>query len=503
MVESNKIVGTLQEEFKLDGISRRKSKRRGPPNRMNDLVYRDWMKFQKSFFWYKTDAHLYREFIQFFTKEILPGNGPSRSLILGNVTREELKLDDQRNIDIGPTWAGNGITPSDVTSAHQDELQHCYDFAILDLRDTLRDCESTARFLDEMAHSLFSELASLLVPDKYCALLVPAYESVDRPFPIAWSLALAGRSVMRLRDEKIALSKEDSREIFYCIIFQNNRDERIALDLKPNALAISNQTHNVNTWIIPRPPPRKKNEILHPAKFPETLIQEFIEVFTDPGDTVFDPMVGTGSTVIAALKSGRNAIGVELNEKWTEIAQDRIKEEFQPTLFDTLDKPSLGRVICADAKDIQSICEIEKESADYVVTSPPYWSMLNNPGSEYQKARREKKLSLVYSEKDTDLGNIEDYDVFLDLLTEIYCSVANILKPHAVMTIIVKNVKRNHVVYPLAWDLVARLCAQNGKFEYLGNTLWCQDDIGLKPFGVGIVWVSNIVHQYCLHFKRR
>ena len=71
------------------------------------------------------------------------------------------------------------------------------------------------------------------------------------------------------------------------------------------------------------------------------------------------------------------------------------------------------------------------------------------------------------------------------------------------MTVIVKNVKRNHVVYPLAWDLVAKLCTREGKFEYLGNTLWCQDDIGLKPFGVGIVWVSNIVHQYCLHFRRR
>ena len=282
MSESNEIVGTLQEEFKLDGISRREGKRRGPPNRMNDLVYRDWMKFQKSFFWHKTDADLYREFIQFFTKEILPGNVPSRSLILGNVTRDELKLEDQRCIDIRPSCTGNGLTPSDVTSAHQDELQHCYDFAILDLRDALRDCESTARFLDETAHSMFSELASLLVPDKYCALLVPAYETVDRPFPIAWSLALAGRSVMRLRDEKIALSKDNSEEIFYCIIFQNNKDERIALDFKPHALAISNPNHHVSTWIIPKPPPRKKNEILHPAKFPETLIQEFIEAFTAP-----------------------------------------------------------------------------------------------------------------------------------------------------------------------------------------------------------------------------
>ena len=114
-----------------------------------------------------------------------------------------------------------------------------------------------------------------------------------------------------------------------------------------------------------------------------------------------------------------------------------------------------------------------------------------------------KKLSLVYSDNDNDLGNVQDYDDFLNLLSDIYVSTARVLKPGAVMTVIVKNVKRNHVVYPLAWDLVAKLCTREGKFEYLGDTLWCQDDIGLKPFGVGIVWVSNIVHQYCLHFRRR
>ena len=52
-----------------------------------------------------------------------------------------------------------------------------------------------------------------------------------------------------------------------------------------------------------RPPPRRKNEILHPAKFPETLIEQLIKIHSSEMDNVFDPMVGTGSTVIAALRS--------------------------------------------------------------------------------------------------------------------------------------------------------------------------------------------------------
>src|SRR3989442_14086322 len=57
--------------------------RRGPPNRMNDLPYREWMKFQKSFFRHTTDQALVEQFIYFFTKSVWPSGAASRSLILG------------------------------------------------------------------------------------------------------------------------------------------------------------------------------------------------------------------------------------------------------------------------------------------------------------------------------------------------------------------------------------------------------------------------------------
>lgn len=77
------------------------------------------------------------------------------------------------------------------------------------------------------------------------------------------------------------------------------------------------------------------------------------------------------------------------------------------------------------------------------------------------------------------------------------------MNENAYMTIVVKNIKRNHTVYPLAWDLVLKLAGEEGGFEYVGNTFWCQDDIGMKPFAVGTHWVSNTVHQYCFHLKKK
>ena len=60
-----------------------KERRRGPPNRMNDLVYRDWMKFQKSFFRYSSDQALVEDCIYFFTKAVWDNGLPSRVLVVG------------------------------------------------------------------------------------------------------------------------------------------------------------------------------------------------------------------------------------------------------------------------------------------------------------------------------------------------------------------------------------------------------------------------------------
>src|SRR5215211_8645952 len=81
------------------------------------------------------------------------------------------------------------------------------------------------------------------------------------------------------------------------------------------------------SWFIHNPPPRKKGVLVHPAKFPETLAQEFIEFFTKQGENVLDPMAGTGSTLVAALRAGRNSYGIELNPKYAEIARQIIEEE--------------------------------------------------------------------------------------------------------------------------------------------------------------------------------
>lgn len=81
------------------------------------------------------------------------------------------------------------------------------------------------------------------------------------------------------------------------------------------------------SWFVHNPPSRRKEVLRHPAKYPETLAQEFIEFFTRGGQTVLDPMVGTGSSLVGALRSGRNSIGIELNPDYARIASQVVAEE--------------------------------------------------------------------------------------------------------------------------------------------------------------------------------
>jgi len=62
----------------------------------------------------------------------------------------------------------------------------------------------------------------------------------------------------------------------------------------------------------------------HPAPFPEELANRLIRMFSFVGDTVLDPFVGTGTTMVAAARAGRNSIGVELDPEYWRLARKRL-----------------------------------------------------------------------------------------------------------------------------------------------------------------------------------
>jgi DNA modification methylase len=249
------------------------------------------------------------------------------------------------------------------------------------------------------------------------------------------------------------------------------------------------------SWFIHNPPPRRKDVLTHPAKFPETLAQEFIEFFTKKGQTVLDPMAGTGSALVAALRAGRNAVGIELNSKYFKIAQKILNDECA-----ALGKAGEKLALTLHNADAGDAAKLDLPPIDYVLTSPPYWDMLHAKGAENQKKRRTTAgLDVVYSDDPRDLGNVRDYEQFVERLAQIYEALCPVLKPKAYLTIIVKNVKKGGKIYPLAWDLARRL---SRTYTLKDERVWCQDNQRLAPYGLGNAWVSNTFHHYCLQFRK-
>ena len=492
-----------QPGFNFDlspGKGKKKSRRSGPPNRMNDLVYRDWMKFQKSFFRYSSEQLLIEDCIYFFTKAVWNDGNVSRTLIVGAERFSNEAVRAQRVVR-----HIHGHDSFEALSAYiGDEIRNRdkYDFVLVDFRTLITDPMELEQFVYHHAEKFFKALRAVLKPDRYGCVIVSLPQQGGGGFPFPWAVAQAARSHLRLRDEKIGLINETDR-VLYCIFLQANDDTRPAAIVSPKNFRLANAKFrwDVPAWIIPKPPPRRKKEILHPAKFPETLVEKLIEIFSSEMDTVFDPMVGTGSTVIAAMRTKRHAFGIDLSKEYIQISKERIEQEKTPSLFRRIN--TKAEVFVGDAKYLSDIQGLSGVEFHYSVTSPPYWSMLTNPGSENQKARRRRNLPLVYSYDAHDLGNIIDYDEFLNVLELVYSDISDRLVEGGILTVVVKNIKRKHTIYPLAWDLAMRLCGPNGRYNYIGTTLWCQDDVGLKPFAVGIYWVSNILHTYCLHFQKR
>ena len=65
----------------------------------------------------------------------------------------------------------------------------------------------------------------------------------------------------------------------------------------------------------------------HPAPYPLELAERLIRMFSFVGDTVLDPFMGTGSTVVAAAKCGRNSVAWEVDPQYFELAQKRIDRD--------------------------------------------------------------------------------------------------------------------------------------------------------------------------------
>jgi len=150
--------------------------------------------------------------------------------------------------------------------------------------------------------------------------------------------------------------------------------------------------------------PDAKIERQHPVPFSFTDTGRLVRYFTKSGQTVLDPFVGVGSTLKACAVDQRKGIGIEINTRFAELSRDRLATEIGD-MFSTVEEQ---QIIEGDARDV--LPTIPDESVDFVVTSPPYWSILKKEDHKVRQERLANGLSTDYGDDPRDLGNIDSYE---------------------------------------------------------------------------------------------
>ena len=233
----------------------------------------------------------------------------------------------------------------------------------------------------------------------------------------------------------------------------------------------------------------------HPALFPQELVEKLIRLYLkDPGSRVLDPFMGIGSTLLASMNQGMKGIGFDLSSDFCAKSKLRVEEFSGSAVPDTkVIKPDIYN---SDSRKISKT--IELESIDLVVTSPPYWDILN------QKRTADGKVIRNYSDDLEDLGNIPDYDLFLSDLKEVYTEVYKVMKPGSRCIAVVMDIRKKDKFYPLHEDQ-SRIMREIG-FELDEYVIWDRqrDYNNMKTLGYPYVYRFNRVHEFiCIYLKRK
>jgi hypothetical protein len=170
--------------------------------------------------------------------------------------------------------------------------------------------------------------------------------------------------------------------------------------------------------------------VKHPARMLPAIAAHAVRAYTRPGELVFDPMCGIGTTIVEAIHAGRDGIGVEYESRWSDIADANVAHAHSQGAT------GRGSIIRGDATRLTSLLPAALQGqVALVVTSPPYGptvhgSVRPDPGAGIHK------FNGAYNDG-TDKGNLA-YRNLAGLtagFTQILTGCAALLKPGGVVVV--------------------------------------------------------------------
>ena len=209
------------------------------------------------------------------------------------------------------------------------------------------------------------------------------------------------------------------------------------------------KTYIMLPWVKRRQIPEEFHD--DDNRYPESLVEYFIHHFTQPGDTVFDPFAGLGTTLLVAEDMGRVPHGVEADEQRYEYIRSQLVMK--------------DNIIHGDSRNLD---KFQLPNLDLVITGPIF-----------MRSDETKNPLSGYKEDGT-------YQMYLDELQDIFRKLRGFLKPKAKVIVEVFNLRATETRPKtfLAWDM-ARAISNVLRFDKEIIACWQDMDHGDNPLKPG------------------
>jgi len=178
-----------------------------------------------------------------------------------------------------------------------------------------------------------------------------------------------------------------------------------------------------------------QESMAHPAKMLPAIARHAIAAYSRPGDVVLDPMCGIGTTLIEAMHLGRDAVGIEYEPRWAELAEANM------ALADAFGAKGSGDIYCGDARDMTTLVPASLHGrVALIVTSPPYGSSVH--GQVQVRAGEVLKSDDRYSRDAANLAHVGEAGL-LQAARDIFAASLALLRPGGIVVVTTRPWRRD------------------------------------------------------------
>lgn len=235
---------------------------------------------------------------------------------------------------------------------------------------------------------------------------------------------------------------------------------------------------------------------IHPSPKPPQLMKSIIEFFTKKNEHVLDYFMGVGGTLLGASLSDRQAVGIDLSERYVD-AYKQATQELKLREQSTIVGNSLE--ILDDPREHSALLSANKFSL--IAVDPPYGDMMNRQKTGEATKKKSDNSPTPFTNLDSDLGNLPLEGFYPKFKQSVELAMRYLIQGGHIV-VFIKDLQPNTNSTNLLHARVIDDLASIQGVQYLGMKIWADQGVNLYPYGYPYSFVANQIHQYIMFFKK-